>query len=63
MISDSEQTIHPSQTTGIKELPSECELHHFKAKGYSIKTCVFTITREFVIKKRVSGNEISSYYN
>lgn len=36
IIKDPEDTIYPQQETGIKELPYECEAHHFQAKGYSI---------------------------
>lgn len=58
IVSNSEETICPRQTTGIEELPFECELHHFKANGYRIEICNFTITREFVIKNRTNGDKI-----
>ena len=43
ILSHNEDVITPGQNTGIKELPSECELHHFKAEGYHIYTFEFDI--------------------
>jgi len=34
IVRNSEDTIHPQQETGISDLPYECELQRFKAKGY-----------------------------
>ena len=58
ILGNSEDTIYPGQTTGIKELPSEIELHHFKANGYRIETCNFVITRDIVKQFRTSGDRI-----
>lgn len=59
ILSHSEDTIYPGQTTGIKELPNEVELHHFKADGYRIETCAFVITRDIVKQFRTTGDKIS----
>lgn len=58
IVRDSEDIIYPQQETGIEELPYECELHHFKAKGYVIETCNFVLTREEVKKNRTTGDKI-----
>lgn len=52
-------TIFPGQTTEIKELPSECELHHFKVPGYRIEVCNFVTTREYVMQQRTGGDKLS----
>lgn len=49
IIRDSEDTIYPGQNTGIPELPSECECHHFQADGYARKGFEFEITREQIL--------------
>lgn len=61
IIRNSEDIIYPSQETGINELPSECEAHHFKCDGYKIEICDFTITREFVKKYRTTGDKLNNY--
>lgn len=58
IVRNSEDTIYPSQETGIVDLPYECELHHFKAEGYIIETCNFIITRDIVKQNRTSGDRI-----
>lgn len=58
ILSHNEDVIYPGQTTGIKELPSECELHHFKAEGYRIETCNFSITRNTVRAFRLNGDTL-----
>lgn len=58
IIRDSEDTIYPQQNTGIKELPYECEVHHFKAIGYRVETCNFVVTRDFVKQFRTTGDKI-----
>lgn len=58
IIKDSEDIIYPQQNTGIKELPYECEAHHFKADGYRIETCSFTTTRDYVKQHRITGDKI-----
>ncbi len=58
ILSNSETTICPAQTTGISELPNETELHHFKANGYRIEYCSFIITRDIVKHYRTSGDKI-----
>jgi len=58
VVNNSEATIYPGQTTGIPELPFECELHHFKAEGYTIEVCSFTITRDIVKKYRTTGDKL-----
>ena len=58
ILGENEETIYPGQTTGIKELPFECEVHHFKVPGYRIEMCKFSITREMVKKFRISGDKI-----
>lgn len=45
IIKDSEDTIYPAQTTGIEELPFECEAHHFKCDGYKLEGFYFNISR------------------
>jgi len=41
ILGENDNTICPGQTTGIKELPFEIELHHFKAEGYRIEISKF----------------------
>ena len=53
IIRDSEDNIYPQQNTGIKELPYECEAHHFRANGYRIETFDFSITRDCVKANRI----------
>ena len=58
IIRDTEDTIYPQQNTGIEALPYECEAHKFKAEGYEIEVCSFSITRDFVKQQRTTGNRI-----
>ena len=58
VIRHSEDTIYPGQNTGIDALPSECEAHHFEAKGYSIEICSFSITRDIVKKYHTTGDRM-----
>jgi hypothetical protein len=58
IVRDSEDRIYHQQTTDIKELPFECELHHFKAKGYTLKQFNFDIPFEVVLKYRTTGDKI-----
>jgi hypothetical protein len=59
IIRNSEDTIYPGENTGlIDELPSECEAHKFKAKGYKINICNFTIGNKTIVHFRTTGDRI-----
>lgn len=45
IIRDSEDTIFPAQYTGIEDLPYECEVHKFRAKGYTIEINNFSVDK------------------
>ena len=53
IITDSESTIYPQQNTGISELPSECEAHHFKCHGYIIHGYYFDIDEETIKSHKI----------
>lgn len=55
IIRDSEDTIFPRQNTGIKDLPYECEAHHFHAKGYTLVGWYFEVSREQINQGRLVG--------
>lgn len=46
IIRDSEDTIYPRQNTGIKELPFECEAHHFTSPNYKLVGWDISLTRD-----------------
>lgn len=53
IIRDAEDTVYPRQNTGIKELPYECEAHHFRADGYKLEGFYFDITRQEIYQNRL----------
>ena len=52
IITDAEDNIYPRQKTGIKELPSECEAHHFKSDNYELVGWYFDIPFEALLNYR-----------
>lgn len=48
IIRNSEDTIYPRQNTGIKELPYECECHHFNIPNYRLEGWEISLTRQDV---------------
>ncbi len=48
IVSSTDETICPGQECygSLYDLPSECELHHFKSKSAAIEYCDFSIQRE-----------------
>ena len=53
IIRNSEDTIYPQQTTGIEELPYECEAHHFEAKGYELEGFYINIPSSIIYSFKV----------
>lgn len=58
IIRNAEDTIHPSQESGIDELPYECELHHFKADGYKAEYVDIDISRTKLLEYAVGCRRI-----
>lgn len=59
IIRNSEDTIYPGQNTGIDELPSECEAHHFQVKGYGILLLNFSISRDDLFMCMPAGTKLN----
>lgn len=52
IIRNSEDTIYPSQETGIEELSYECEAHHFKHQDYILEGWNIEISREYCVNQK-----------
>lgn len=52
IIRNSEDMIFPGQNTGLSDLPSEVECHHFKVPGYKITGWTITLNRDIVRRLR-----------
>lgn len=58
IIRNSEDTIYPGQNTGIEELPSECECHHFEATNYICLGWEIELTRKDVREHQAGSNSL-----
>jgi hypothetical protein len=61
IVGHSEDTIYPRQEVDIEVFPWECKIHQFKANGYFIESCRFTISRDDVVRNRTTGDKIKLY--
>lgn len=50
IIENDESIIYPNKTSGIKDLPDECECYNFFKEGYTITGFYFDIPYKEIIK-------------